>query len=209
MDRIEVVVEDDVLLQSDIDRLVAVRYLPPAPGESDASYRERTREARIVDLLRERELLRTGAPEPEARALEGRLAELEARAASEGTTLASRLALARMTRDELIALLKRGLALEAFVRDRIGASVRVTDGDIEALYASASFREEARRRGIALVPFAALPGDVKDQLRVLATERKLTEAVERWTAELRKRARVVVYRPGSGVGAPSPAAESR
>src|ERR1019366_5982193 len=58
VDRIAAVVGDEIVPESEVQKLVAVRFLEHKPGETDAEYRDRVLDERIVDLLRERQLRR-------------------------------------------------------------------------------------------------------------------------------------------------------
>jgi hypothetical protein len=191
LDRIAAVVGDEIVLESEVDKLVALRYLEPRPGESEKAYRDRVLEGRITDLLRERELRKTGGLEPDRAEVEARMARLAERLAAErGETLEQVLAAAGMSKEEATAYVRRGLALDTFTRERLAPTVRVTDAEIKAYY-DGPFRVEARRKGLETVP--PLP-EVSDEIRDLLRERKLNEAVARWTAELRASTRILIYR---------------
>ncbi len=190
LDRIAAVVGDDLVLESEVNKLAGVGYLPRVPGESDAAYRERVLDARIVEVLRDRQLRRTGGVEPKPEEVEARVAALEKRVVKErGEPLATILARAGATREELYAFVKRGMALENFVRERLGPGIKTTDADLHAYY-DGPFREEARARGLPTVP----PYDeVADQIRDVVRERKLNQEIERWTEQLRADTRVLIY----------------
>lgn len=194
MDRVAAVVGDDVVLESEIDRLVLVGVDPRLPGESDAAFRERVIERRITELLEERELHRFGGYEPAASEVEERLALLEKRIEKErGVPFAEVLAGAHVTRGDVATWIRRGLALETYANERLSPTVKTTEEEIQAFY-EGPFREEARARGQeTLAPLA----DVKDKLRELVHARKLNEAIARWTAELRAKTRIRIYRRSS------------
>lgn len=190
LDRIAAVVGDDLVLESEVEKLVGVGYLPRAPGETDDAYRARVLDARIVEVLRERELRKTGGIEPKREEVEARLKALEARVVKErGEPLDAILARAGATRDELAGFVKRGMALENFVKERLGPAIKTTDAELHAYY-DGPFREEARARGLANVP----PFDeVAEQIRDVVRERKLNVEIERWTEQLRAGTRVLIY----------------
>ncbi|MGZ5426610.1 MAG: hypothetical protein ACXWE1_05330, partial [Thermoanaerobaculia bacterium] len=48
VDRIAAVVGDEIVLESEVQKLVAVRFLEHKPGETDAAYRDRVLDERIV-----------------------------------------------------------------------------------------------------------------------------------------------------------------
>lgn len=191
LDRIAAVVGDDLILESEIRKLAGVGYLPREAGESGAAYADRILQARIVEVLRERQLRKAGGLEPKREEVEARVAALEARVVKErGEPLDTILARAGATRDELFRFVKRGMALESFVRERLSPTIKTTDAELRAYY-DGPFREEARTRGLAaLPPFE----DVAEQIRELVRERRLNAEIERWTRQLRAETRVLIYR---------------
>ncbi|MCM3876722.1 MAG: hypothetical protein NEA02_09920, partial [Thermoanaerobaculia bacterium] len=128
VDRIAAVVGDDLILEGEIRKLVAVRYLERKPGESDTAYRERTLDQRIVDLLREKQLRRSSGFDPKPEEVEARVAALEERLAKErGVPAAAALAAAGTTREELSSWVRRGLALDSFVKERLTPGLKLTE----------------------------------------------------------------------------------
>ncbi len=191
LDRIAAVVGEEIILDSDVQKLVAVRYLKPTSGESETAYRHRILEELITDALRERELRKAGGLEPEPAEVEARLKALATRVEAErGQPFEEVLKGAGITRAEAAAYVRRGLMLETFTRERLTPSIRVTDAEIRAFY-EGPFREEARRKGLETLP--PLP-EVTDEVRDLLRERKLNEAIARWTDELRQSTRILIYR---------------
>lgn len=191
LDRIAAVVGDDVVLESEIVKLAGVGYLPRVAAESDAAYRDRVLSARVVEVLRERQLRKTGGIEPKREEVAARVAALEARVVEErGEPLDAVLARAGATRDDLSLFVKRGMALESFVRERLSPAIKTTDAELRAYY-EGPFREEARGRGLATLPPYE---DAIEQIRDLVRERKLNLEIERWTEQLRAETRVLIYR---------------
>jgi hypothetical protein len=191
LDRIAAVVGDDLIFESEVKKLVGVGYLPREAGETDAAYRDRVLASRVVEVLRERQLRKTGGIEPKREEVEARVAALEARVVKErGEPLDAILARAGATRDDLYTFVKRGMALESFVKERLSPAIKTTDAELRAYY-DGPFREEARAKGLsALPPFE----EVSEQIRELVRERKLNAEIERWTEQLRAETRVLIYR---------------
>jgi hypothetical protein len=191
VDRIAAVVGDEIVLESEIRKLVAVGFLTRNPGETPEAYRDRVLDGRIVDLLRERQLRRSGGFEPKPEDVEARVVALEGRLSKEsGTSAAAALAAAGTTREELVLWVRRGLALESFVRERLAPGLKVGEADLRAYY-DTTFRETARKRGLATVPPFE---DVREEIRDVVREVKLNAEIERWTAQLRGETRVLIYR---------------
>jgi hypothetical protein len=191
LDRIAAVVGDDLILESEVRKLAGVGYLPREAGETDAAYRDRILASRVVEVLRDRQLRKTGGIEPKREEVEARMAALEARVVKErGEPLDTILARAGATRAELTTFVKRGMSLESFVKERLSPAIKTTDAELRAYY-DGPFREEARAKGLsALPPFE----DVSEQIRELVRERKLNVEIERWTEQLRAETRVLIYR---------------
>jgi hypothetical protein len=191
LDRIAAVVGDDLILESEIRKLSGVGYLPREAGEPDAAYRERVVSVRVVEVLRDRQLRKTGGIEPKREEVEARVAALEARVVKErGETLDAILGRAGATRDDLSLFVRRGMALESFVRERLSPGIKTTEAELRAYY-DGPFREEARAKGLASLPPYE---DVSEQIRELVRERKLNAEIERWTEQLRAETRVLIYR---------------
>ncbi len=191
LDRIAAVVGDDVILESEIRKLVGVEYVPRRPGEDDGAYRDRVLDVRVVEVLRDRQLRKTGGIEPRKEDVDARVAAVEARVEKErGEPLDAILSRAGATRAELAAFVKRGMMLESFVRERLAPAIKVTDAEVRAYY-EGPFREEARAKGLAAVPPFE---EVAELVRELVRERKLNAEIERWTAQLRAETRVLIYR---------------
>lgn len=191
LDRIAAVVGDEIILESDVGKLVAVRYLAPKPGESEAAYRDRILGELITDALRERELRKSGGLEPEPSEVEAGLEALEKRVEAErGLPFDEVLKKTGITRGEVTAYVRRGLMLQTFVRERLTPTIRISEAEIKAYY-DGPFREEARRKGLEKLPPLS---EVTDEIRDLLRERKLNEAIQRWTEELRTSTRILIYR---------------
>lgn len=202
LDRIAAVVGDDVILETEVERMATVELLVRRTGEDDAAFRDRILEERIDEVLEEQQLRRSGGLEPDPRDVEAKVKELADRLArAPGGTLEERMARAGVTRQDVNGWIRRGLMLSSYVRERISPTIKTTDAELRAFY-EGPFRAEARGLGHdALPPFA----EVQDQLRELVRERKLNEAVGQWVRDLREAARVVIYRrpgrPGSSLPA--------
>lgn len=191
LDRILAVVGDEILLESDVERFVAVEVVPRAPNEDLAVYRERVLNDRIVDLLRERELRKTAGFAPDPREVEKRIAALAERLKTErGETLEAVLARAAVSRSELFEWVRRGMALSEFVRERLLPRVKVTDEEVRA-YWDGPLRQELRAKGHPQPPPLT---EVEESIRDLLRERKLNDEIARWTAELKESTRILVYR---------------
>jgi hypothetical protein len=194
LDRIAAVVGDDIILESEVDRIVTVGLVPYRPGETARVHRDRILDELITDLLRERQLRRTAGLPPDPAEVEARLRSLEERVRKEnGESFDAVLETAHVSRDEVRGWLRRGLALETYVRERISPTIKpATDAELRAYY-EGPFRDQMTKKGVAaLPPFA----EVQESLRDLVREERLNAEIAKWTSELRQSTRVIVYRRG-------------
>ncbi len=107
-----------------------------------------------------------------------------------GEPLDAILARAGATRDELYAFVKRGMALESFVKERLVARrSRRRMPSCAPTTTDRSARRPARAASLTLPPYE----DVAEQVRELVRERKLNVEIERWTEQLRAETRVLIY----------------
>jgi hypothetical protein len=191
LDRIAAVVGDDLVLESEVRKLVAVGYLERKTGEPEAAYRDRVLEQRIVDLLREKQLRRSSGFDPKPEDVEARVVALEERLAKAGgVPAAAALAAAGTTREELAGWVRRGLALDSFVKERLTPGLKLTEADLRAYYET-TFRDAAKKRGLANVPPF---DDVREEIREVVREVRLNAEIERWTEQLRSETRILIYR---------------
>jgi hypothetical protein len=191
LDRIAAVVGDEVVLEGEISRLVAIGFLPRREGEAELAYRDRLLDLRVVELLREKELRLLTGLEPDAAEVNAKLDEVAARyEAGAGEPFDRVLERVRTSREEVRDWIRRGIALESYARERLLPTVRVTDEAMRSFY-DGPFRAEAAARGVETLP--PFP-EVQDQVLELLRERLLNEEVEKWTTGLRAKTRILVYR---------------
>ena len=186
VDRIAATVDRQVLTVSEITQLVNIRFFPRT-AQSEDDHRRNVLDALIAQALRYRDVERFGAQDIPADAIEARLVEIQGRFASEAE-LATALAQAELTLDEVRALIKRQLQVEAYIQERFAPLVFVTNEEIDEYYRGA-WREQRRARGLAVPPLAEVRDEVRSALRLS----RLQVEIDRWTSQLRARANVDVY----------------
>lgn len=181
VDRIVAVVDEDPILESDIRQALAFGLATPGPSGDVRPVLEQL----IDQRLRAHEIDRYGvppAPEAELAAQIGRLEETHGGAAALDAELA-RLGIGR-------AELRRSIGLQlrilTYVNERLAPRVFVDDDDLEAYYRG-ELAERMAKEGRENPPFA----EVKDAIRQVLRERRLSEETHQWTAGLRQRARLV------------------
>jgi hypothetical protein len=187
VDRIAAVIDRQVLTVSEVNQMAELRFFPRVAGHNDDDYRHDILEALIAQALRYRDVERFGAQDIPKDSIEARLMEIQHRFASPAE-LDAALARAELTPDELRALIKRQLQVEAYILERFAPMVFVANEDI-ADYYNGPWRQQRVARGLAVPPL----NDVREEIRTLIRSRQLDQQIETWTTQLRARANVDVY----------------
>jgi hypothetical protein len=186
VDRIAAVVDQQVLTVSEVSQLVDIRFFPRlAKAEDD--HRREVLDALIAQALRFRDVERFGAQDIPADTIEARLREIRSRFPSESDFTAA-LTRAELSLDEVKALVKRQLQVEAYIQERFAPLVFVSDDDIQTYYAG-PWRTQRRERGLPVPPL----DQVRDEVRTAVRATRLEDEIARWTSQLRARANVDVY----------------
>jgi hypothetical protein len=187
VDRIAAVVDRQVLTVSEVSQLVQLRFFARPAGQSDDDYRRGVLDSLIAQALRFRDVERFGAEDIPKDSIEARLQEMIRRFPSPAEFDAA-MARAELTPDEVRALVKRQLQVEAYIQERFSPLIYIANDDIETYYAGA-WSKQRRDRGLAVPPLA----QVREEIRSLLKSTRLQEEIEKWTAQLRARANVDVY----------------
>src|SRR5688572_22923781 len=132
IDRIAAVVDRQVLTVSEVSQLVTIRFFARTAQNED-DYRREVLDALIAQALRFRDVERFGAQDIPADTIEARLVEIQRRFSSEAEFMAA-LTRSELTLDELRALIKRQLQVEAYIQERFAPLVFVTNEEIEDYY---------------------------------------------------------------------------
>ena len=186
VDRIAAVVDGQVVTVSEIAQMVDIRFFPRLASNDDEHRRE-VLDALIAQALRYRDVERFGAQDIPADTIEARVLEMQRRFASEAEFTAA-LARAELTLDEVRALAKRQLQVEAYIQERFAPLVFVTNEEIEEYYRS-TWSPARRERGLAVPALS----EVREEVRTAVRSSRLQVEIDRWTAQLRARANVDVY----------------
>ena len=186
-DRILAVVSEDPILDSDVDRMIALELVEPQDGESGEDLRRRVLDQLIEEKLRFHELDRFGFAEVPVGHVEDQF-EAVLRQFGGSTRLTQRLEQLGLDEQGLRQLLARQLMVLIYVEERLGPRVFVGLEDIQAYYQDV-LKPEMRRQGEDAPPIER----VREQIRGVLKEERLNEEIERWTEELRAAADVDDY----------------
>ena len=131
VDRIAATVDRQVLTVSEITQMVEIRFFSRT-AESDDDHRRDVLDALIAQALRFRDVERFGAQDISADVIEARLLEIQRRFPTEAEFLAA-VARAELTLDEVRALVKRQLQVEAYIQERFAPLVFISNEEIDDL----------------------------------------------------------------------------
>jgi hypothetical protein len=186
-DRVLAVVDEDPILASDLNRVIALGLKAKNPGEDDTAFRRRVLNDLIEERLRFHEIDRFGFGEVPVAEIDKQLAVVRARFKDE-PTFQKTLKDLNLTVKDLRQLVARQLMVLTYVDEQLGPRVFVSLDDINAYYTSVL--TPAMKKSNQPVP----PVDeVRDQIRGVLREQRLNEALGKWTQELRQKAGVQVY----------------
>jgi len=186
VDRIAAVVDRQVLTVSEVTQLVNIRFFPRTAEDEDAHRRE-VLDALIAQALRYRDVERFGAQDIPRDTIEARLVEIQRRFPSEAEFNAA-VARAELTLDEVRALVKRQLQVEAYIQERFAPLVFISNEDI-AEYYRGPWSAQRRDRGLSIPALET----VREEVRTAVRGSRLQEEIGKWTTQLRARANVDVY----------------
>jgi len=187
VDRVAAVLDRQVLTVSEISQMVELRFFPREAKQSTDDYRRAVLEALIAQALRFRDVERFGAQDIPKDSIEARLREIVARFPTPADFDAA-VVRAELTPDEVRALVKRQLQVEAYIQERFAPMIFVSTEEIETYY-NGPWSAQRRARGLSVPPL----NEVREEIRALLKSSRLTEEIDRWTTELRARANVDIY----------------
>jgi len=180
VDRVAARIDQQVLTVSEINQMREIRFFPTQDPHEIL-------DALIAQALRFRDVERFGAQDIPKDSIETRLQEMAKRFASP-EELAAAVAHAELTMDEVRALVKRELQVEAYIQERFAPMIFISNEDVEALYRG-TWSQQRRARGLPIPPLS----EVQDEIRTLLRSSQLQTEIDKWTAQLRARANVDVY----------------
>lgn len=186
-DRVLAVVDEDPILQSDLDRSIALGLAPSRPGEDPTAFQRRVLDLLIEERLRFHEMDRFGFEQVPVEEVDAHVAEIRARFADDAA-FQKALREQGMSVKELRQLVARQLMVLAYVDEQLGPRVFVSLDDINNYYRT-TFTQDMQKRGQPVPPLE----EVRDDIRTVLRERRLNDAIGKWTEELRREADVQVY----------------
>jgi len=190
-DRVQAVVDEDPILASDVERAIRLGLVQPNPGEADAQFRRRVLDGLIDQRLQFHEIDRFNFEQAPVDDIQKRVAEIRARFPDDA---AFQKALREVGLDpkSLRQLVARQLLVLTYVDERLGSRVFVGPDDVNRYYRE-KLTPEMQKHGQPVPPLA----DVREDIREVLKQQKMTQEMTTWTRELRGRADVVIYPAGN------------
>ena len=181
-DRVLAVVDEDPILQSDLDRVIALGLAQPRSGEDPTAFRRRVLNDLIAERLRFHEMDRFGFEQVPVEDVDAHVAEIRARFKDEAA-FQKALRDQKMTVKDLRQVVARQLMVLAYVDEQLGPRVFVSLDDISNYYRTV-LTPQLQKQGQTVPPL----DDVRDQIRTVLREQRLNEAIGKWTEDLRRKA---------------------
>jgi hypothetical protein len=186
-DRVLAVVDEDPILESDLQRVLGLGLAKPNPGESQDALRRRVLDTLIAERLRFHEIERYGFGQVPVPDIEKQVGTIRAGFADDAAFNA-RLKALGLDLAALRQLVARQLEVLTYVDERLGPQVFVSLDDIANYYRTVLTPEMTRQH----LPTPPLD-DVREKIREVLRQQHLTQELERWTEELRRKAKIEVY----------------
>lgn len=181
------VVDEDPVLASEVERVIALGLAQPQKGEQNDVFRRRILNELIEQRLRFHEIDRFGFEQVPVDMIEKNVAQIRARFPNEA---AFRKALQDlgMTQQSLRQLVAQQLMVMTHVEEQLGPRVFVSLDDINQYYRNV-LTPQMQKLGQTVPPVE----DVRDQIRNVLKQQRLNEELDKWTEELRRKADIHVY----------------
>ena len=186
-DRVMAVVDEDPILASVLERVIALGLVQPREGEADEAFRRRILNGLVEERLRFHEIDRFGFEQVPVDLIEKNVAEIRARFPEE-EAFRKTLRELGLSQQALRQLVARQLMVLTHVEEQLGPRVFVSLDDITA-YHNNVLTPEMRKRGQPVPPM----DEVRDQIRAVLKEQRLNDELKKWTEELRRAADIHVY----------------
>jgi hypothetical protein len=198
VDRVAASVNDVAIPESAVRRAILLATIERLPGETPPAYRARVLDALIDEHLQYEDALRFGNEPPNAADVEEAMAKLTQHLRAEGKDPAEEFARAGMSADDVRFSLERQLVVQRYLKERFRGGAAADEERARAEY-DERFVPQTKAAGRPVPPFES----VAAEMRARAQQRGLDEEVDKWTRELRDKARITIYPtplPATGLG---------
>lgn len=187
VDRIVAIVDEDPILLSELDQMIALGLTKPEADETASNLQRRVLDALIKNRLRFHEVNRFGFSEMPIELVDEEVEAIQERFGT-AAEFANKLDGLGLGVEGLRQLIAQRLMTLIYVEERLGPRIFVEMSDIQS-YFDDVLKPEMERTGQAVPQIQ----DVREQIRAVLRESRLNEQIEIWTSELRAEADVVDY----------------
>lgn len=188
VDRVAASVNDVAIPESALRRAMLLAPIERSEGETPEAFRARVLEALIDQHLEYEDAQRFGPAPPDAADIEAEMKKLRERLTAEGKDPTAEFARAGMTVDDVRAVIERQLVVQRYLRERF-RPLGVADEERPRAEYAEHYEPERRAAGLPVLPYE----QVADEMKTRARARDFDENVEKWIADLREKARIVIY----------------
>ncbi len=195
-DRILAVVDEDPILSSDVDRAVALGLVERRESEGEEAFRRRVLGSLIDQRVRLHEVSRFGIEQVPVEEIEAQVEAIRARFPGD-EAFHERLAEVGLDLPALRQLVARQLTVWIYFEEFLGPRIFVSLEDIRRYYEE-TLVPELEGRGAPVPPI----DDVREEIRQLLKERRLNQAIEERTEELRREADILTFFDAEPEGLP-------
>jgi len=193
-DKVLAVVDQEPILKSDVDRVIKLGLQQPNQGETADAFHRRVLNDLIEERLRFHEIDKFGFAQVPVDEIEKNVAKIRAHFPDDAS-FQKALREVGLDANKLRQLVAHQLLVLTYVDERLGPRVFVSLEDINRYYRDV-LTPEMQHRGQTVPPVE----DVREDIREVLKQQRLTQEMEKWTQELRDRADVVVYGDQSKAG---------
>jgi hypothetical protein len=186
-DRVLAVVDEDPILESDLQRVIGLGLEQQNTAEGKDAYRHRVLDSLVAERLRFHEIERYGLGQVPVPDIEKQVTAIRGRFKDEAA-FNVRLKALGLDLAGLRQLVARQLEVLTYVDERLGPQVFVGLDDIANYYKNVLTPEMNRQH----VPTPPLD-DVREKIREVLRQQRLTQELERWTEELRRKAKIAIF----------------
>lgn len=195
-DRIVALVDGRSITSSQVREAILTGAMEPDKGESREAFEKRVLSEMIDEELRYRDARRFSPAPPAPAAIEKAYEALVARLRAQGLNPDSEFSSAGLSPEGVRERLSRQMIVTQFLKDRFEALVFVSPDDLRDEY-NGPFSDRCRAAGRPVPPYADVVNDLREEIR----RRRETEEVDKWTKELRSRAKITILESDPPLGA--------
>jgi hypothetical protein len=199
-DRVVAMVDGRPITRSQVNEAILTGAMEPQSGEAREDFEKRVLSEMIDEELRYRDARRFSPAPPDPTAVQKAYDALVGRLRAQGKNPDAEFASSGLSPEGVRERLARQLVVSQFLNDRFAALVFVSPDDTRQEY-DGPFTERCRVAGRAVPAYADVVNDLREEIRT----RREADEVDKWTKELRAKARITILESDPPLGKRNPA----